>query len=60
MVRILIDPATGTIQVGEWVYSLAVLAAGRVAPLDRGIEPGGDDSAAGAAAGEAPAGEGNE
>lgn len=60
MVCLVIDHAAGTIQVGEWVYSLAVLATGRVAPVDRGIEPGGDDGAAGAAAGEGPAGEGNE
>jgi len=54
MVRIVIDMANGTIQLGEWVYSLEVLAAGRVRPVGAGA--GGE--AARAAAGKEPAGEG--
>lgn len=54
--RLVIDQLRGTIQVGEFVYSLDVLARGAVRAA--GNETCGAVTAAGAAAGEVPAGEG--
>ena len=56
MIPVKIDRARGTIKVGEYVYSLDVLARGAVRPADH--ETCGAATAAGAAAGEVPAGEG--
>lgn len=57
MPRLVIDQLRGTIQVGKYVYSLDVLARGAVrAAADH--ETCGAATAAGAAAGEVPAGEG--